>query len=48
MENASRAFLNAVRKSMRQIRTVIDAAVVALLTAAEKLQWSWINSTLMR
>jgi transposase len=41
MENASRAFLNAVRKSMRQIRRTIGATVVnpALLTAAEKLQY---------
>ena len=41
MENASRAFLDAVRKSMRQIRTVIGATVVdpTLLTAAEKLQY---------
>lgn len=40
MENASAAFLGAVRKSMRQIRAVIGAAVVdpALLTAAERLQ----------
>ncbi|CAM5220636.1 hypothetical protein BTHI11S_06303 [Bosea thiooxidans] len=37
MENASRAFLDAVRKSMRQIRRTIGATVVnpALLTAAE-------------
>ena len=41
MENASHAFLDAVRKSMRQIRTAIGAAMVnpALLTAAEKLQY---------
>lgn len=41
MENASRAFLDAVRKSMRQIRRTIGATVVnpALLTAAEKLQY---------
>ena len=41
MENASRAFLDAVRKSMRQIRTVIGATTVdpALLTAAERLQY---------
>jgi transposase len=41
MENASHAFLDAVRKSMRQIRTAIGAATVnpALLTAAEKLQY---------
>ena len=41
MENASRAFLDAVRKSMRQIRGAIGATVVnpALLTAAEKLQY---------
>jgi transposase len=41
MENASRAFLDAVRKSMRQIRTVIGAATIdpKLLTAAERLQY---------
>jgi len=41
MENASRAFLDAVRKSMGQIRRTIGATVVnpALLTAAEKLQY---------
>lgn len=41
MENASRAFLDAVRKSMRQIRRTIGATVVnpALLTVAEKLQY---------
>jgi transposase len=41
MENASRAFLDAVRKSMRQIRSAIGATVVnpALLTAAEKPQY---------
>lgn len=41
MENASRAFLDAVRKSMRQIRSAIGAAVVSpsLLTAAERLQY---------
>jgi transposase len=41
MENASRAFLDAVRKSMRQIRSVMGAATInpALLTAAERLQY---------
>jgi transposase len=41
MENASRAFLDAVRKSMRQIRTVIGATTInpTLLTAAERLQY---------
>lgn len=41
MENASRAFLDAARKSMRQIRTAIGAATVnsALLAAAECLQY---------
>ncbi len=41
MENASQAFLDAVRKSMRQIRAAIGAATInpALLTAAEKLQY---------
>ena len=39
MENASHAFLDAVRKSMRQIRAAIGATTInpALLTAAEKL-----------
>ncbi|MEY9126131.1 hypothetical protein [Bradyrhizobium yuanmingense] len=38
MENASRAFLKAVRKSMRQIRVVIGATAIGpnLLTAAER------------
>jgi len=41
MENASRALLDAVRKSMRQIRTAIGATTIdpKLLTAAERLQY---------
>ena len=41
MENASGAFLDAVRKSMRQIRTALGASVIdpSLLTSAEKLQY---------
>ena len=41
MENASRAFLDAVRKSMRQIRAAIGAATInpSLLTAAERIQY---------
>ena len=41
MENASRAFLDAVRASMRQIRAAIGATIInpALLTAAERLQY---------
>src|SRR5271163_2203211 len=41
MENASRAFLDAVRKSMRQIRAAIDATTIhpELLTAAERIQY---------
>jgi transposase len=41
MENASRAFLDAVRKSMRQVRSVIGATVInpKLLTAAERIQY---------
>jgi transposase len=41
MENASRAFLDAVRKSMRQIRAAIGAATMNpdLLTAAERIQY---------
>jgi transposase len=41
VENASRAFLDAVRKSIRQIRTVIGATIInpALLTSAERLQY---------
>lgn len=41
MENASRAFVDAVRKSMRQIRSAIGAATINpdLLTAAERLQY---------
>ncbi|MBB3648318.1 transposase [Rhizobium sp. BK619] len=41
MENASRAFLDAVRKSMRQIRKTLGTTRVdpKLLTAAERLQY---------
>jgi transposase len=41
MENASGAFLDAVRKSMRQIRSAMGAATInpELLTAAERLQY---------
>jgi len=41
MENASRAFLDAVRKSMRQIRAAISATTInpSLLTAAERIQY---------
>jgi transposase len=41
MENASHAFLDAVRKSMRQIRAAVGAATINpdLLTAAERLQY---------
>jgi transposase len=41
MENASRAFLDAVRKSMRQIRAAIGTATInpSLLTSAERLQY---------
>jgi hypothetical protein len=39
MENASRGFLDAVRRSMRQVREVVGAATLdpALLTAAERI-----------
>ena len=41
MENASRAFAEAVRQSMRAIRQVIGASILnpALLTAAERIQY---------
>ena len=41
MENASAAFLDAVRKSMRPIRSAIGATAInpALLTTAERLQY---------
>jgi transposase len=41
MENASAAFLDAVRKSMRPIRAAIGAATIdrAMLTASERLQY---------
>jgi transposase len=41
VENASRAFLAAVRTSMRQVRSAVGAATidVALLTAAERIQY---------
>jgi transposase len=41
MENASRAFLDAVRQSMQQIRRVLGAATINpdLISAAERLQY---------
>jgi transposase len=41
MENASRAFVDAVRKSMRNIRAVIGATTInpELLTCAERIQY---------
>mgnify|MGYP002137767833 CR=1 FL=1 len=41
MENASRAFLDAVRRPMQQIRSAVGAATVdvALLIAAERIQY---------
>lgn len=41
LENASAAFLDAVRKSMREIRTAIGATTInpELLTSAEKIQY---------
>jgi transposase len=41
MENASTAFLQAVRKSMRLVRSTIGATIInpALLTCAERLQY---------
>jgi hypothetical protein len=41
MENASHAFLEAVRKSMRQVRMAVGTATVnpKLLTAAERMQY---------
>ena len=41
MENASRAFLEAVQKSMRQIRRAIGATTInpSLLTVAERIQY---------
>jgi transposase len=40
MENASQAFLDAVRKSMRQVRVAVGSAAINpdLLTAAERIQ----------
>lgn len=40
MENASRAFVDAVRKSMRQIRAAVGTSTINpdLLTAAERIQ----------
>ncbi len=41
MENASHAFLDAVRKSMRHVRAAVGAATInpTLLTAAERIQY---------
>lgn len=41
MENASHAFLDAVRKSMRQVRVAVGSATINpdLLTAAERIQY---------
>ncbi|MDI1344841.1 MAG: ISL3 family transposase [Pseudolabrys sp.] len=55
MENASAAFLEAVRRSMRMIRTAIGATTInpALLTCAERLQYegylrrTYTNATIM-
>jgi hypothetical protein len=46
MENASRAFLDAVRKSTRQIRTVIGGTTIdpKPLTAAERLQYERLSA----
>ncbi|MBB4342966.1 hypothetical protein GGE56_004355 [Rhizobium leguminosarum] len=56
MENASAAFLDVVRKSMRAIRTEIGATTInpALLTCAERLQYDCylrredVNSTMTK
>lgn len=41
MENASQAFLDAVRKSMRQVRVAVGSATINpnLLSAAERIQY---------
>jgi hypothetical protein len=41
MENASHAFLDAVRKSMRPVRAAVGSATINpdLLTAAERIQY---------
>lgn len=41
MENASHAFLDAVRRSMRQVRIAVGSATInpSLLTAAERIQY---------
>jgi hypothetical protein len=41
IENASHAFLNAVRKSMRQVRAAVGAGTInpELLTTAERIQY---------
>lgn len=41
MENASHAFLDAVRKSMLQVRVAVGSATINpdLLTAAERIQY---------
>ena len=47
MENASGAFLSAVRKSMRPIRVAIGATTInpELLTCAERLQYGGLSAT---
>jgi transposase len=49
MEDASRAFLNAVRKSMRQVRAATGAAAINphLLTAAERIEYEGYRATLL-
>jgi transposase len=46
IENASAAFLDAVRKSMRPIRRAISETIInpALLTAAERLQYEGLST----
>jgi hypothetical protein len=45
LQNASAAFLDAVRKSMRAIRIALGATKInpALLTRAEKLQYGYLR-----
>lgn len=46
MENVSHAFLDAVRKSMREVRAAVDSVTINpdLLTVAERIQYEGLST----